>query len=84
MCEVCKAEGLDSKFKNGDKNLSNKNALYKVFKNTVANIRLCHIHSIELFMMGESRFLKDHLTFARDLARKSSRVEQDSSSPFGF
>lgn len=83
MCEVCKSEGVDFKFKNGSKATLYKNALYKVFKDSVAEIKLCHVHSIELFMLGESRFIREHLIFARDIARRSTKKEE-SYSPFGF
>ncbi len=84
MCEVCRAEGLDPKFRNGNRPTAVKNILYKVYRESVANIRLCHIHSIELFMLGEKRFLREHLQFARDLAKKSTRIDSRESSPFNF
>ena len=85
MCEVCKSEGENFQFRNGPKKFLYHNVLYKVFKNSVANIKLCHIHSIELFMVGEKKFLKEHIPFARDLARKSTRgTDDDSSASFGF
>lgn len=83
MCEVCKAEGQDMAFKNGDRMNIYKNSLYKVFKDSVADIKLCHVHSIELFTLGETRFLREHLLFARVLAKRSVRVEE-SSSYYGF
>ncbi len=84
MCEVCKCEGVDYKFKNGPTKGLYKDVLYKVYKGQTANILLCHIHSIELFMVGESRFLKSHLVFARDLARKSFSFKSAEDSPFGI
>ena len=84
MCEVCRSEGEDYLFKNGPKkSLSNSN-LYKVFKNTVAPIKLCHVHSIELFSVGEKRFLKEHLDLARNLAKRSKGADNQEDSPFGF
>jgi hypothetical protein len=83
MCEVCKSEGHDFVFRNGPKNSLYNLVLYKVFKNNIANIRVCYIHNLELFAVGEINFLKGHLTFARQLAKKSQR-NSESSSPFGF
>ncbi len=83
MCEVCKSEGADFSFRNGSKNILTTNNLYKVFKNAVAPIKLCHIHSIELFHLGERRFLREHLTFARGLATRPSKSGSEDSS-YGF
>lgn len=86
MCEVCKAEGHDYLFRNGPKKAIHNSILYKVFKDSIANIRLCHIHSIELFMFGERKFLRQHIFFARNLAKKSMKSAESSSasSSFGF
>lgn len=84
MCEVCNFEGADSKFRNGPKNILTVNNLYKVFKNAVAPVKLCHIHSIELFHLGERRFLREHLTFARGLASRSAGKAGGEDSAYGF
>ena len=84
MCEVCRAEGDDYLFKNGPKKYLRTNNLYKVFKYTVAPIKLCHIHSIELFHVGEKRFLKEHISFARSLAQKTKTQAETTDSPFGL
>ena len=84
MCEVCKNEGEDYLFKNGLKNIIVTNNLYKVFKDGVAPIKLCHIHSIELFHLGEKRFLHEHLDFARGLATRNKTHSAVDESPFGF
>ncbi len=83
MCEVCKAEGEDYLFKNGPKRVLTTSNLYKVFKNAVAPIKLCHVHSIELFHMGERRFLQEHMFFARGLAARS-KTQTEADSPFGL
>lgn len=84
MCEVCRAEGDDYLFKNGPTKILTNNNLYKVFKNAIAPIKLCHIHSIELFHIGERRFLREHLDFARGLATRSKTQASADDSPFGF
>ncbi len=84
MCEICKSEGKDYRFVNGPKDHLVTQQLYKVYKNSVAPVRLCYIHSIELFMIGETRFLREHLSFARVLATRSKKLSSVSESPFGF
>ena len=75
MCEVCQVEGKDPKFVNGIKNVSIPNKLFRVFKDKIADVRLCHIHSIELFMLGETRFIKNHISFARALSKKTKKSD---------
>ncbi|MBC7428991.1 MAG: hypothetical protein H7336_10290 [Bacteriovorax sp.] len=84
MCEICKSEGKDAAFVNGTKDVISTQQLYKVYKNSVAPVRLCYIHSIELFMIGEKRFLKEHLSFAHVLITRSKKISSASDSPFGF
>ncbi|MDD4975132.1 MAG: hypothetical protein PHY93_12315 [Bacteriovorax sp.] len=84
MCEVCSSEGVDYLFKNGPKKILISSNLYKVFKNAVAPIKLCHVHSIELFHIGERRFLREHLVFARSLATRSKTQATAEDSPFGI
>lgn len=84
MCEVCRSEGFDYLFRNGPKKILFVNILYKVFKNAVAPIKLCHIHSIELFHLGERRFLREHLIFARTLASRTRTQSTTEDSPFGL
>jgi len=86
MCEVCKSEGKDYLFINGVKATLVTNHLYKVFKNAVAHIKLCHVHSIELFHLGELRFLREHLHFASSLATRAKNQPNSNTddSPFGL
>lgn len=84
MCEICKSEGKDYRFLNGQKDFITTQQLYKVYKNTVAPVRLCYVHGIELFMLGETRFLREHLSFARALVTRSKKISSASDSPFGF
>ena len=82
MCEICKSEGQDYRFRNGDKAFLSTQQLYTVFKDSVAPVRLCYIHGIELFVLGEKRFLHEHIPFARNLAYRSKKSLDDS--PFGI
>ncbi len=83
MCEVCNAEGEDFRHRNGPRDIITSEHLYKVFRDSVATVRMCYIHSIELFMLGEKRFLKEHLPFAHSLAHKAKKISANQS-PFGF
>jgi len=71
MCDVCSSEGLDWRFTNGPKKLQ-KVFLYKVYVGQVATFNICHIHGIELFKKGESRFLESHMFFARKVASEKA------------
>lgn len=84
MCEICKSEGKDYRYLNGAKDFLTTQQLYKVYKNSVAPVRLCYLHGIELFMIGETRFLREHLMFARALATRSKKMSSATDSPFGF
>ena len=83
MCEICQSEGKNTKFLNGPKNTILTYPLYKVYKGSIANVKLCYIHSIELFVLGERRFLREHLTFAKSLASRT-KILPSTESPFGF
>lgn len=84
MCDICKSEGKDPAFVNGPKDLMTTQQLYKVYKSSVAPVRLCYYHSIELFVLGEKRFLREHLSFARILVIRSKKSVAPVDSPFGF
>lgn len=63
MCDVCIKEEKDWNFSNGGKSLQ-RCRLYRVYVNRVAMVSLCYLHSVELFCIGESRFLSEHPSFA--------------------
>ena len=66
MCDVCTKEGRDWKFHNGSSTIETCR-LYRVYEGREAKVKLCKIHSIELFCIGESRFLSNHPSLALDL-----------------
>ena len=72
MCDVCKVVGINSLFINGPKSNVMNAKLYKVYSNRVANLKLCRIHDIELFLKGEQRFLTTHLSLAREIVSKAN------------
>lgn len=73
MCDVCSAEGKDWKFMNGEHSNLVRSRLYNIYEGKVAHLSLCLIHDIELFMMGEHRFLEEHLSLARQLATQKEK-----------
>jgi len=81
MCDVCSIETRDWNFSNGGKPLQ-RCRLYRVYVSRVALVSLCYLHSIELFCIGESRFLTEHPGFAISL-HKSNRSSHESDS-FSF
>ena len=72
MCDVCKAEGLDWTFHNGEKTALQTGRLYRVYVGQVAKVRLCQIHAVQLFNLGEMRFLRENLALAREVSDKKS------------
>ena len=67
MCDACRAQGQNYVYKNRDSSLF-KNRLYQVYRDGVAKLTLCRIHDIELFRVGEFRFLENNLTLANQIA----------------
>ena len=67
MCDVCDRENKNWKLATGDKELRWAK-LFRVYIGQVASIKLCHIHAIELFCIGEKRFLGNHLPLAAALS----------------
>ncbi len=80
MCDVCREEEIDWKFKNGTKP-SSSCRLYRIYRGQSTQVMLCHLHSIELFCIGETRFLKFHPRLAMKL---HTNVRSSSSDVFAF
>lgn len=72
MCDVCRVEGFNWNFHNGEKSDLHTGRLYRVYVGQVAKVRLCHIHAIQLFNIGEMRFLREHLLLACEVSDKKS------------
>lgn len=68
MCDVCQAEGLNWTFLNGKRTAIRNAKLYRVYMGRVAFVKLCHLHDIQLFVLGEQRFLKEHIYLAKTLS----------------
>lgn len=73
MCDVCNVEGKDWKFMNGRHGNLVRSRLYNIYEGKVAHLNLCLIHDIELFMLGENRFLEEHLGLARQLTSNKDK-----------
>ena len=72
MCDVCESRGEDYKFLNGDKDMLREVHLYQVLIGKVVSITLCRVHDIELFKVGERRFLNIHPTVLPIIREKAS------------
>lgn len=82
MCQVCKIERVDWKFLNGDKRPLSRASFYRVYVGEVKTVSLCYLHSLELFSVGESRFLEAHPGLALEFSKKS--MDSSASDDFSF
>lgn len=84
MCQVCKIEGVDWKFHNGDKRPLCRATFYRVYVGEVKAVSLCYLHSLELFTIGESRFLEAHPGLALEFSKKSTSSSASDDFSFDF
>lgn len=83
MCDVCRNEKIDSQFKNGPKKLDKfRQKLYNFFEDKEATVTLCHLHSYELFLMGERKFVERHPLLVRDMVQDKRKYMTSSASSF--
>ena len=76
MCLVCEAENIKRLPVKGHKGKTFKRRLYSVYQGKVAIVPLCYLHDIELFLSGESAFLKAHLGMAKELVTNPSKYSE--------
>lgn len=69
MCDVCRFEGKDYKQINFPKLKIIQRSLYTVFKQQTILLKLCYIHDIELFAIGEKRFMENHPNLLRAIIK---------------
>lgn len=84
MCDVCRSEEEDWAFHNGEKTKLTPVKFYRVYQGREARAQLCHLHAIELFTSGETRFIRAHIPFGRMLATRAQRHYEDEESSFDF
>ena len=60
MCDVCKKNKIDYRFLNGKKSHLFPSQFYQIQVGKVSILRLCFLHDVELFHLGERRFLNQH------------------------
>ena len=68
MCQACVAKKRNWTFANGKQAKLHHHRLYRIYQGRTANVRLCRLCSIELFMLGENRFLVNNPALARQMA----------------
>jgi hypothetical protein len=73
MCDVCESEGIDWRFKVGKNATLARGRLYNVYEGRAAYLSLCLIHDIELFMLGEKKFINVHPKLAVKLASEKEK-----------
>lgn len=77
MCQVCKLEGVDWKFRNGIDTALSKGTFYRVYEGQIKSVHLCLICSVELFHKGENRFLKKHPLLALEFSKRQTSEVDD-------
>jgi hypothetical protein len=71
MCQACNANKKNWSFVNGKRDKIYHHKLYRVYQGKPANVSLCHLCSIDLFMLGENRFLMHNPALAIHMANQS-------------
>ena len=72
MCDVCDVEQIETYKINGDKK-TYRAVMYTVMPEDELSVDLCKLHSIQLFQVGEERFLQKNPMF-RDILRIHNRM----------
>ena len=76
MCDVCNALGIDYKFKNGPTHDQLYfDTLYRIYRDKLVKVKMCFLHDLELFRLGEKKFLENNLDFAREVAKGTYNSE---------
>ena len=79
MCDVCLAEGLNTRFMNGKKSKLYNRKIYSIFRGKVTPVKLCFLHDIDLFIYGETKFLEYHPRFVMRVLNSKSKVREKDS-----
>ncbi len=77
MCQVCKLEGTDWKFKNGESKSLSRVTFYRVYEGEQKSVHLCSLCSIDLFLLGEGRFLEQHPLLALDFSKRAAASDSE-------
>ena len=73
MCDVCKAEGRDFRLSCGLHAVTREAKIYRAFVGKVITVKVCRICDIQLFKLGEMRFLQNNVQFSHHLVSTRSR-----------
>ena len=76
MCDVCKLEKRDWKFKCGEKSRLSNERLHRVFVGQIAYLKLCSLCARDLFHVGERRFLEKYVSLAVELSANKRQYTQ--------
>lgn len=78
MCGVCRIKGENNHFKNGDQYA--ETATFYTERTDEGNplqFFVCRLHSIELFKVGERRFLDKYAQLKQGIQRKINEINSD-------
>lgn len=70
MCMVCMTYKNSRSFINGKRTDDFSHQLYYLEKARIVKLTLCFIHSRDLYLMGERRFLSVYKDFAQHMKQK--------------
>lgn len=76
MCDFCKAEKRDWRFSNGKDARLYKTKLYRIFKDSSVPVTLCYLCLIDLFCLGEKRFVTRSIPLLRSLSSKTVKESE--------
>lgn len=77
MCMVCSTCKESRSFLNGKREDDFNHQLYQTAKNKRISLTLCFVHSRDLFLMGERRFLFHYKDFALMMKKSATKEESD-------
>lgn len=75
MCDVCTFEKIDSEMLNGGPTDSKPCTFYRTNGHGVSSLKLCRMHDIELFLKGETRFIKCHSAILRRMGVSKTELD---------
>ena len=76
MCDLCRSQGDDYKFRNGNREELYTRSLFNVFPGHLVKVKLCFLHDSDLFLMGEARFVNKYPKFISTLSARKGRAQE--------
>ena len=76
MCKVCEIENIHRESFEGSRKPQNV-TFYRAFESRVVKFKFCYLHTRELFLVGEERFIENHRGILRAQGMPSSGDDDD-------